>query len=150
MLSQWLWNTASYAEVFGCEALWVKLSQWLWIIVCYAEPDVWESCCVMAHDMGYLLWSLWPNTRFLPSIVVEKNVHICSMCIKNQLSRQAGSRNQTGPKTLPTIWGTCMKLVTKYQISAIKLLRKISWKDGRTDRQTDRGKTVYPLRAAGV
>jgi hypothetical protein len=24
-----------------------------------------------------------------------------------------------GPKTLPTIWGTYMKLVTKYQISAI-------------------------------
>jgi hypothetical protein len=23
----------------------------------------------------------------------------------------------TGPKTLPTIWGTYMKLVTKYQIS---------------------------------
>ena len=25
----------------------------------------------------------------------------------------------TGPKTLPTIWHTYMKLVTKYQISAI-------------------------------
>ena len=33
--------------------------------------------------------------------------------------RQTGSRNLTGQKTLPTIWGTCMKLVTKYQISAI-------------------------------
>jgi hypothetical protein len=33
--------------------------------------------------------------------------------------RQTGSRNLTGPKTLPTIWGTYMKLVTKYQISAI-------------------------------
>jgi hypothetical protein len=41
------------------------------------------------------------------------NVH------KNQLSRQTGSRNLTGPKTLPTIWHTYMKLVTKYQISAI-------------------------------
>jgi len=38
---------------------------------------------------------------------------------KNQLSRQTGSRNLTGPKTLPTIWHTNMKLVTKYQISAI-------------------------------
>jgi hypothetical protein len=26
-------------------------------------------------------------------------------------------RNLMGPKTLPTIWGTYMKLVTKYQIS---------------------------------
>jgi hypothetical protein len=38
---------------------------------------------------------------------------------KNQQSRQRGSRNLMGPKTLPTIWGTYMKLVTTYQISAI-------------------------------
>ena len=38
---------------------------------------------------------------------------------QNQLSRQAGSRNLTGPKTLPTIWHTYMKLVTKYQIPVI-------------------------------
>ena len=38
---------------------------------------------------------------------------------KNQQSRQTGSRNPTGQRTLPTIWGTYMKLVTKYQISAI-------------------------------
>ena len=38
---------------------------------------------------------------------------------KNLLSRQTGSRNLTGPKTLPTIWVTYMKLVTKYQISVI-------------------------------
>jgi hypothetical protein len=25
------------------------------------------------------IWSLWPNIRSLPSIVAEKNVHICSM-----------------------------------------------------------------------
>jgi hypothetical protein len=32
---------------------------------------------------GVPIWSLWPNSRFLPSIVAEKdvtkNVHICSM-----------------------------------------------------------------------
>jgi hypothetical protein len=38
---------------------------------------------------------------------------------KSQLSQQTGSRNLTGPKTLPTIWGTDMKVVTKYKISAI-------------------------------
>jgi hypothetical protein len=38
---------------------------------------------------------------------------------KNQQNRQTGSRNLMGPKTLPTIWGTYMKLETKYQISAI-------------------------------
>jgi hypothetical protein len=38
---------------------------------------------------------------------------------RNQLSRQTGSRNLTGPKTLPTIWHTYMKFVTKYQIPVI-------------------------------
>jgi hypothetical protein len=38
---------------------------------------------------------------------------------KNQLNWQTGSRNLTGPKTLPTIWHTYMKLVTKYQICVI-------------------------------
>ena len=33
--------------------------------------------------------------------------------------RQTGSRKLTGQKTLPTIWGTYMKLVTKYQIPVI-------------------------------
>jgi hypothetical protein len=74
---------------------------------------------------------------------------------KNQLSWQTGSRNLMGPKMLPTIWGTYMKLVTKYQISAIKsywekcdekyLGRTEGWKDG----QTDRGKTVYPRSTKG-
>ena len=64
---------------------------------------------------------MWPYIRFLPSIVAEKNAtkneHICSN--KNQQSRQTGSRNLMDTKMLPTIWGTYMKLVTKYQISAI-------------------------------
>jgi hypothetical protein len=73
---------------------------------------------------GVPIWSLWPNIKFLPSIVagenVTKNVHIlCSNVYKNQLSRQTGSKKLTGPKTLPTIWYTYMTLVTKYQISAI-------------------------------
>jgi hypothetical protein len=66
---------------------------------------------------------------------------------ENQQSRQTGSRNLKGPKMLPMIWGTYMKLVNKYQISAIisywekcdeKYIRRTE--DGRTDR----GKTVYP------
>ena len=68
---------------------------------------------------------------------------------KNQLSRQTGSRNLTGPKTLPTIWHTYMKLVTKYQISAInscweKCDEKYLGTDRQMEWQTDRGKTVYP------
>jgi len=57
---------------------------------------------------------------------------------KNQPSRQTGSRNVTGPKTLLTIWGTYMKLVTKYLISAInscweKCDEKYLGTDGRTE-----------------
>ena len=42
---------------------------------------------------GVPIWSLWPNIRFLPSIIAEKNVtkneHICSMCIKiNKVGKQ--------------------------------------------------------------
>ena len=43
---------------------------------------------------GVHIWSLWPNIRFLPSIVAEKNAtkneHIlCSMCIKiNKVGKQ--------------------------------------------------------------
>jgi hypothetical protein len=57
---------------------------------------------------------------------------------KNQQSRQTGSRNLTGQKTLPTKWGAYMKLVTKYQISAInscweKWDEKYLGTDGRTE-----------------
>jgi hypothetical protein len=50
----------------------------------------------------------------------EKWAYTCMFNVyKNQQSRQTGSRNLMGPKTLPTIWYTYMTLVTKYQISAI-------------------------------
>ena len=62
---------------------------------------------------------------------------------KNQLNRQTGSRSLTGPKTLPTIWHTYLKLVTKYQIPVINsCLKKCDEKYlGRTEGRT--GKTVY-------
>jgi hypothetical protein len=46
-----------------------------------------------------------------------------------------------GPKTLPTIWGTYMKLVTKYQISAINSYREKCDEKylGRAEGRTDRG-----------
>ena len=53
--------------------------------------------------------------------------------------RQTGSRNLTGEKILPTIWGTYMKLVTKYQISAINSCREKCDEKylGRTEGWTD-------------
>ena len=67
--------------------------------------------------------------------------------------RQTGSRNLTGPKTLPTIWYTYMTLVTKYQISAINSYKEkcdekyLGW----TDRRTEVKQYIpLPLRGAGV
>jgi hypothetical protein len=49
----------------------------------------------------------------------EKCAYTCMFNVyKNQLSRQTGSRNLRDSKTLPIIWYTYMKVVTKYQISA--------------------------------
>jgi hypothetical protein len=54
-----------------------------------------DSYFLFAKERGYHvpIWSLWPNIRFLPSIVAEKNVtkneHICSMCRKiNKVGKQ--------------------------------------------------------------
>ena len=68
---------------------------------------------------------------------------------KNQQSRQTGSRNMTGPKTLPTIWYIYMSRVTKYQISAINSYwEKCDEKYlGRTEVKQY---TPVPLRGAGV
>jgi hypothetical protein len=50
----------------------------------------------------------------------KMSIYKCMLNVyKNQQNRQTGSRNLMDPKMLPTIWGTYMKLVTKYQISAI-------------------------------
>jgi hypothetical protein len=63
-----------------------------------------SSSCFCYNDFPFsifpLTWFMWLETL-------------------HQQSRQTGSTNLMGPKTLPTIWGTYMKLVTKYQISAI-------------------------------
>jgi hypothetical protein len=54
-------------------------------------------------------------------MVIDCNKMNCELMLTYDTPalRQTGSRNLTGPKTLPTIWGTYMKLVTKHQISAI-------------------------------
>ena len=62
---------------------------------------------------------------------------------KNQLSRQTGSRNLTGPKTLPTIWYIYIPSTVTEENATKNIL------DGRKDRRTDRGKTVYPPPPSG-
>jgi hypothetical protein len=79
----------------------------------------WVQKCFPRY--GVPIWSLWPNIRFLPSIVAEKNVTSNTFDSLKQVVKQIwqSKTNLMGSKTLPTIWGTYIKLVTKYQISAI-------------------------------
>ena len=117
---------------------------------------------------GVPMWSLWPNIRFLPSIVaqknVTKNVHICSMCIKtNKVGKQEAGIwwvQKRYPQYGIPIW--CLwpnirflpstateKNATKNILDGRKDRRKDGRTDGRTDGQTDRGKTVYPPPPSG-
>jgi hypothetical protein len=69
---------------------------------------------------------------------------------KSQLSRQTGSRNLTDQETLPMIWGTYMKLVIKYQISAINSCwEKCDEKYLRTNWRTEVNSIPPPLRWSG-
>ena len=71
----------------------------------------------------FLIITLFRNCQFQTSIylidVINKMNCELMLTYDTPALRQTGSRNLTGPKTLPTIWHTYMKLVTKYQISAI-------------------------------
>jgi hypothetical protein len=76
---------------------------------------------------------------------------------KNKLSRQSGSRNLTGPKTLLTIWYTHMTLVTKYQISVVNSYwekcdeKYLGRTEGRTDRWTEvKQYTPLPAGSGGI
>ena len=64
---------------------------------------------------------LFPITMLFCHINSKSNKMNCELMLTYDTPAlwQTGSRNLTGQKTLPTIWGTYMKLVTKYQISAI-------------------------------
>jgi hypothetical protein len=109
---------------------------------------------LIPRPIGEMDGQMWETTFSLVSNIYEcwqffqssKNKMNCELMLtydtpaymfnvyKNQQSRQTGSRNVTGPKTCPTIWGTYMKLVTKYQISAINSCwEKYLGTDGRTE-----------------
>jgi ribosomal protein L37AE/L43A len=120
----------------------------------------WVQKCFPQY--GVPIWSLWPNIRFLPSIVAEKNEtkneHILSMCIKiNKVGKQ-----EVG------IWQV-QKCYPQYGIPIWRLWPNIRFlpstvtdknatknildgrKDGWTDRQTEvKQYTPLPLRVAGV
>jgi hypothetical protein len=105
---------------------------------------------------GIPIWSLWPNIRFLPSTVAEKNVtkneHICSMCIKiNKVGKQEVGIwwvQKHFPRYGVHIWSLWPNIRFLPSIVAEKNVTKNildEWRDGRTVR----GKTVYPPPPSG-
>ena len=103
------------------------------------SPKQLQNCLKIAETIIVLIVCAYTVTVYQISLI---NMY------KDQLSRQTGSRNLTGPKTLPTIWYTYMMLVTKYQISAINSYWEKCDKNI-LDGRTDRGKTVYPSPPSG-
>jgi hypothetical protein len=104
---------------------WEKCEEkWAYMFNVYKNQQSW-------HLMGpKTLPTIWHTNMKLVTKYQISAINICwekcdEKCAymfnvyKNQLSQQTGSRNLTGPKTLPTIWYTYMTLVTIYQISAI-------------------------------
>jgi hypothetical protein len=94
----------------------------IWSQASYRYPILWEAF-LDPSDSYFLFadfvdfYAHWTYTCIC-SFFDEKCAYMFNV-YKNQPSRQTGSRNLTGPKTLPTIWHTYMKLVTKYQIPVI-------------------------------
>jgi hypothetical protein len=83
-----------------------RLSWFLYTLNIYAHVSSHFSQQLLMAEIWYLVTSMC--------------IYKCMLNVyKNQQNPQTRSRNLMGPKTLPTIWGTYMKLVTKYQISAI-------------------------------
>ena len=73
------------------------------------------NCLKQVHKCTcFVLWSI-------KVCILNQNKMNCELMLTYDTPalRQTGSRNLTGQTTLPTIWGTYIKLVTKYQISAI-------------------------------
>ena len=108
---------------------------------------------------GVPIWSLWPNIRFLPSIISEKNAtrnghiqNVCSMCIKiNKVGKQE-IRIWWVQKRYPQYGIPIWRLWPNIRFLPSTVTEKNATKnilDGRKDGQTDRGKTVYPHPPSG-
>ena len=111
-------------------------------------PD--KPVCDIVDQENTFFCTIWPSW-----LTNKQNKMNCELMLTYDTPalRQTGSRNLTCQKTLPTIWGTYMKLVTKYQIPIINsCLKKGDEKYlGRMEGRTEvKQYTLLPLRGAGV
>jgi hypothetical protein len=78
-----------------------------------------KTCGGWQYNRVFLVGEIGTDENFGDKTGVNKMNCELIFTYDTHALRQTGSRNLTRQKTLPTIWGTYMKLVTKYQISAI-------------------------------
>jgi hypothetical protein len=78
----------------------------------WQESDIWSQ----ASYRYAILWEvlLDPSDSYFPFADFVGFYTHWTYIVYAHFYRQTGSRNLTSQKTLPTIWGTYMKLVTKY------------------------------------
>jgi hypothetical protein len=112
-------DNAHFSSHFSQQLLMAEI--WYLVTSFIKVPHIVGS--VFGPSDSYFLFADFVVTKYQISAINscwEKCDEICAYMFnvyRNQLSRQTGSRNLTGPKMLPTIWYTYMKLVTKYQSS---------------------------------
>jgi hypothetical protein len=100
----------TFCIIFPLWALWHKLNQ----IIIYK----WWFVIIKSHVRVILPYFMFFVTCNIDKCLKKMNCELM-LTYDTPALRQTGSRNLTGQKTLPTIWGTYMKLMTKYQISVI-------------------------------
>jgi hypothetical protein len=108
---------------------WLQKSD-IWSQVSYRYTILWVAF-LDPSDSYFTIWGTYMKlvTKYQIPVINscrekcdEKLAYMFNV-YKNQQSRQTGSRNLTGPKTLPTIWYTYMMLVTKYLPKSPKQLK---------------------------
>jgi hypothetical protein len=83
----------------------------IWSQASYRYPISWEA--FLDPSDSYFLFA---EERGVSEVSISSQF---ILFLHNIKIKRVGSRNLTGPKTLPTIWHTYMKLVIKYQIPVI-------------------------------
>jgi hypothetical protein len=150
-----------FRRIFLSNYWWQKSD--IWSQVSYKYAILWET--FLDPSDSYFLFADLVGFLYTLNIYAHFSSHFSQhvkrttdderqvMAKAHVASRQTGSKNLMGPKTLPTIWYISMTLVTKYQISAIdSYWEKCDEKYlGRTDGRTEvKRYTPLPLRGAGV
>ena len=126
------------------DELWANAHLWYPPLFGKQEVGIWRVKKRFPR-YGVPIWSLWPNIRFLPSIVAEKNEHICSMCIKT---------NKVGKQELGIWW--VQKRYPQYGIPMRRLWPKIRFLPSTVTEKNAEGRTEVkqytplPLWGAGI